>query len=151
MRPKITALSLLVLLMTGGSLFSQSNDIIDRLLESEKASRNDALYLVAILSESVSPDAEPEEALEAVDWSEYGIDRSTDATITFGELSYLLMESLEMKGGLFYELFPGPRYAAREFRYMEIPARRYYTGSVLSGIEVLRLTQRAASRAGGAR
>lgn len=151
---RITAVSLcasVLMLLAGVSAFSQSNDVIDRLLNSEEARLNDALYLVSILSESASPDAEQAEALKAVDWGRYDITPDPSATITFGELSYLLMESLGMRGGLFYKLFPGPRYAARELRYLEIPAEAYYAGSVLSGTEVLRLSQRAAERVGGDR
>ena len=147
----VVSLFLSAFMLTGVTAFSQTNDVIDRMLDAEQASRNDALYLVAIVSESVSPEAQPQEALDAVDWSAYGIAPSDSGSITFGELSYLLMETMEVKGGLFYSLFPGPRYAAREFRYLDIPARRYYSGSTLSGTEVLRLTQRAAERLGGDR
>lgn len=150
-RIRVVSLLLTAFLLSGGSVFSQTNDVIDRLLDSEEASRNDALYMVAIVSESVSPDTQPQEALDAVDWGAYEITPSESGSITFGELSYLLMETLEVRGGLFYSLFPGPRYAAREFRYLDIPARRYYSGSTLSGTEVLRLTQRAAERLGGER
>jgi len=33
--------------------------------------------------------------------------------ITLGKLSYLVMKAFELKGGLMYAIFPGPRYAYR--------------------------------------
>jgi hypothetical protein len=33
--------------------------------------------------------------------------------VRLGELSYLLMRAFDLKGGLMYTLFPGPRYALR--------------------------------------
>lgn len=147
----VVSLFMSVFMLTGVTAFSQSNDVIDRLLGSETARLNDALYLVAIVSESVPPDSEPQAAIDAVDWDAYGVTPSERGTITFGELSFILMETLRIEGGLFYTLFPGPRYAAREFRYLDIPARRYYVASVLSGTEVLRLTQRTAEQFGGER
>lgn len=149
-RPRSTRLlviSLLLLVPIAG--WTQSNDVIDRMLEAEIADLEDALYIVAIVSGNAEPNADLDSAVNAVDWNQYGIElnRSTSG-ISFGELSYLLLERLPLPRGLFYRLFPGPRYAARELRYAGIPARSYYPGTRLSGLEVLRLTQRAADRAG---
>jgi len=36
-----------------------------------------------------------------------------DDKITLGKLSFLIMKSFDMKGGLMYLIFPGPRYAYR--------------------------------------
>jgi outer membrane protein OmpA-like peptidoglycan-associated protein len=48
-----------------------------------------------------------------------------DNPIKTGELAFLIMRTFNMKGSFLYRLFPGPRYAFREFDYRGlIPGRR---------------------------
>ena len=50
---------------------------------------------------------------------EYAVSRGwlkntkADERITMGQLSFLLMKSFNLKGGILYAIFPGPRYAYR--------------------------------------
>jgi len=37
----------------------------------------------------------------------------SDESITLGKLSFLMMKAFDMKGGMMYAIFPGPRYAFR--------------------------------------
>ena len=47
-------------------------------------------------------------------------ERSADEPLTLGEYSYLLMQAFELKGGVMYRIFPGPRYAGRELAYLKL-------------------------------
>jgi outer membrane protein OmpA-like peptidoglycan-associated protein len=48
-----------------------------------------------------------------------------DNPIRLGELCFLMMNAYNLKGSFLYALFPGPRYAFREFNYLKlIPGRR---------------------------
>ena len=59
---------------------------------------------------SASSQAAFEQALN-LGWFPRGT--APDEPITLGKLSFLVMKAFDMKGGMMYALFPGPRYAFR--------------------------------------
>jgi outer membrane protein OmpA-like peptidoglycan-associated protein len=64
-----------------------------------------------------------------------------DAPVKLGELCFLIMNALNIKGSFLYALFPGPRYAFRELDYRRaIPGRRDPALRV-SGEELLRILE----------
>ena len=58
--------------------------------------------------------------------------------MSIGELSYLIMRSLNMQGGLFYSIFPSPRYAFRELTFRGIIDEGTGPFRIVSGDEVVR-------------
>ena len=56
---------------------------------------------------------------------------------TLGEVCYLIMETQGIKGGLFYTLFPGPRYATRELASLGLLKGYTHPNRVVSGEEVM--------------
>jgi hypothetical protein len=58
------------------------------------------------------------------------------------------MKALNIKGGLMYTMFSGPRYAYRELVYRKIIAGRAYSTMRVSGDRLLRLLDRALAYAG---
>ncbi len=69
--------------------------------------------------------------------------KDEDKIISLGVLSYVIMKSFSIPGGLFYSIFPGPRYASRELKYLGFYTGRYTTGRALSGEEVVRIVGNA--------
>ncbi len=59
------------------------------------------------------------------------------------------MRALELKGGLFYGMIPGPRYAARELAYRRLVNGKAHPGRIVSGEEGLRLLGAALELEGG--
>ncbi len=95
--------------------FSQSNDFVDGLIESDSVSVGQAAYLVLVASDNLGDDADAERAFEMLGnfgWAPEGA--SADTPIRLKDYSYLLMSAFGLRGGLMYALFPGPRYAYRQ-------------------------------------
>lgn len=74
---------------------------------------------------------------------------SADDTITLGKLSYLMMEAFEMRGGLMYALFPGPRYAFRCMVSRSLIQGAADPGMTVSGERFLHILGRVLSATGG--
>jgi hypothetical protein len=58
------------------------------------------------------------------------------------------MKSFEIKGGIFYSLFPLPRYACRELVYLRIIQERTDPGGRIDGRAFLQILGRALTYTG---
>ncbi|MFW5844525.1 MAG: hypothetical protein ACOCW6_11405 [Spirochaetota bacterium] len=147
------ALGLIVLfLAVAGFAFGQSNEIIDSVLEEEQLSYGNAAYLVLVAAERLPETASPGEALSELETLGWALDtRSAGDAVSFGEYSYLLMESLDLSGGLMYRFFPGPRYAARDVSAIGIAEGYAIVNMDIPGDRALRMLARALSYAEGER
>jgi hypothetical protein len=129
---------------------AQSNAILDQILENPRLNYGQAAYLVLTASgklpESVAP-AAAADALEGLGWRIEA--RAAEDPVSLGEYSWLLMRALELKGGVFYHLFPGPRYAARELAYRRLIQGKAHPGRPVGGEEAVRLLAGALELKGG--
>jgi len=122
---------------------TQSNDILDQVLESPRLSYGQAAYLALTAAQELPDSATPAQAAEALSGAGWKLQpRGTDDPVSLGEYSFLLLRAFKLKGGVFYRLFPGSRYAARELAY-----RRFIRGPgspyrSVSGEEALGILQR---------
>ena len=124
-------------------LHSQSNTVIDELLDTEKADWGQTTYMVLTAAELLDENTNMAEAIKALEKQQWGIDvKEPEDSITLGEYSYLLMKAFNITGGLMYKLFPGPRYAARELDYLDFIYDNKSPYRTLSGEEVLRILGR---------
>lgn len=136
-----SGLVLLVFLFTGSLLLAQSNDMIDSILTEEPATAGSAAYVALTAAELLSDDASRDRAVQvAVEAGWLPEDTSAEQPATFGQLAYLLMEAIEVQGGLMYRILPGPRYAAREFVYQGWSPERRSPGEQVSGQFLIRVT-----------
>jgi outer membrane protein OmpA-like peptidoglycan-associated protein len=62
-----------------------------------------------------------------------------DSPVRLGELCFLVMRAIDMKGSFLYALFPGPRYAFRELDYLGLIPGRRDPALQVSGEELLRM------------
>jgi hypothetical protein len=53
------------------------------------------------------------------------------------------MKSLELQGGIFYTLFPSPRYALRELTFLRVAAKPNWPDKLVAGDEVMRMLTKA--------
>jgi hypothetical protein len=131
-------------------LDAQSNQVVDRLLDQKAATFADAAYLILSAAGIVSQDATSAEVISAVESGKMLAGHHTESQpITLGEVCYLIMKTQKMKGGLFYAIFPGPRYAAREFAYLHIIRGNTHPTRTVTGEEVIRMLGDAMERNGG--
>jgi hypothetical protein len=115
-RRLVLVFALLLVIALGAA--AQSNETIDQILSQEEATVGSAAYVALTAGGLVSDDASPGDAVAAaVEKGWLAPEVSASDTAGFGQFAYLLMQAFEVKGGLMYRIFPGPRYATREFTY----------------------------------
>ena len=143
MAKKRTSAAIILLIIFGFALHAQSSDMMDILLEEERATYGRAAYLELAAGRQIPDEASVKDTMDLLENRNWNVKRKdADAPITLGEYSYLLMQIFEMRGGLMYRLFPGPRYAARELVYLKIIDGDFTPGRAISGEEGVRILGR---------
>jgi hypothetical protein len=121
------------------SLSAQSNDRLDELLAQAPARLDSAAYLVLSAAKIIPETATPAEAFDAA--LSAGLIPKTskpEGTVSVQDLSYLLMKSLKLPGGLEWTFFPNPRAAYRELVYREEANGSAGPDRAVAGDEVVR-------------
>lgn len=105
---------------------AQSSEKLSELISTEKATYGQAAYLAEVYSGEIDESASMEEAVQKlIDKNILKSWTNPSAEISLSELSFICAKTAGIKGGLFYTLFPGPRYSLRELKAKSIiPARR---------------------------
>ena len=133
----------LICLLLSGAAWGQSNQIIDALLTQERASVGATAYLVLSAAELVDQGATVEQAFAALQGKSWGFEKSgIDDEVKLGSFAHLVMKAFKMRGGLLYSLFPGKRYAAREFAYRDFVQGNTSPARTLSGRDVTHILGR---------
>ena len=136
--PKVPIIIIFVFL--SALVYAQSSQVIDEILLEEKATFGKTVYLVLTAAGLIPEEASIQDAVDSLADKEWRVRaQSADAVVGLGALSYLIMKSFDIPGGLFYTIFPGPRYASRELKYLGFFTGRYATGRTVSGEDVLRI------------
>lgn len=130
----------LLLAVTLGAA-AQSNETIDQILAQEIATVGSAAYVALSAGDLVNDDSSPRKAVEvaiAAGWLDPAV--SAEDPTGFGQFAHLLMQVFEVPGGLMYRIFPGPRYATREFTYFGWSPIRIGPADQVSGMFMLSVT-----------
>lgn len=133
-------LFLLLFFFVCGTAFTQSNQLLDELLKQEKALYGHAVYLILTATDSISDDSTISDAVEF-------IARNKPKMKTFGPenplraglFAHLTMQFFKIKGGLFYSLFPGARYALREMIFRGYINSKITMYQYISGFQVVQI------------
>lgn len=123
---KIRIISGFFFLLLGGLLFvapvvGQSNEVIDTILADDVILYKNGSYIVLTAAGEVDESLTPAEAYDALEGlkKEWRVSLpGKDVPMSLGDFSYLVMRAFSINGGLFYRIFPGPRYAAREMKFL---------------------------------
>jgi outer membrane protein OmpA-like peptidoglycan-associated protein len=115
----------LFLFVPGGFVQAQTASLMDSVLDSGAVNCSQAAYFVLEAAGMVSNSSgDMAKAFSrAADRGWLPPDAEAEKPIKLGDLSYLIMESFNLRGGLLYQFFRGPRYAYRELSY-----RRFIPG-----------------------
>jgi len=133
-----------VLVLLLGATFcavAQSNETIDTILGEETATVGSVASVALTAGDLISDDSTPAKAVDAAiaaGWLPETA-RAPDPA-GFGTLAYILMQVFEVPGGLMYRIFPGPRYATREFTYQGWSPIRIGPSDSFSGEFLLSVT-----------
>jgi hypothetical protein len=138
------------LILAGFRLGAQSNQIIDQLLQEPQASFGDVVYLTMAAVKMVPETATPDQAIQALRQQNWKVQiLAPTAPISLGDYSFLLMKAFKVTGGIFYSLFPGPRYACRELGFLKVIPTDARPLRSLSGGEAVRILSNMLALQGG--
>jgi len=132
--------ALLLVGVCAGSLWAQSNTVVDSLLAEQAATSGEAAYMVMTAIAAVPDSATVEDAVAAVEaqFKDFKIENPA-APITLGKYSELLMRAFKMHGGIMYTILSGGRYAARELAFRNIITGDTSPYRTVSGAEVVQI------------
>lgn len=149
---RLSAVLIILVLASPIYLFAQSNDRIDELLLQEPARYDSTAYLVlaagGFIAETDTPDAA---FLKAREMGLAADGLAPDSPVRVDELSFMLMKSLSIKGGVMYGFFPGKRYAYRELAFHKTISGSGGPGRRVTGEEVIRTLGYAFALKGGSK
>ncbi len=137
------------LLLGGWALFAQSNRFLDDLQAREEASYGQAAVLVLASAGLVGEEATIEEAAALLKERGWAAPVDLQTPIRLGEYAYLLMRVYGIRGGIWFSLFPGPRYAVRELAWRQMIQGKARPGMTVSGERVVRILGRVLDLQGG--
>ncbi|MDR2370371.1 MAG: hypothetical protein LBD71_02725 [Treponema sp.] len=125
-------------------LSAQTAAEIDALLETGALTYAQASRFILAAADIVSPETSADEAFRTAQVSR-SLPRGavSGAPATLGGTALLVMKSFGIKGGLFYTIFPGARYAYREMVYKKLIQGRSDPSMAVSGERLLRIISRA--------
>jgi hypothetical protein len=139
----ICILGLLAAVTAPAVLCAQSAASMDAVLEQDMLSFGAASYLLLAAQGEIEDDADFAQAAEVMaDTQPAFSDKDTEAPLTLGEYSFLIMKVYGRSGGLMYRFFPGPRYAVRELAFIEAVQGSTYPNAPLSGVRAVRILER---------
>jgi len=147
---RIRLAAILAALLIGLPCFAQSNSNVDTHLGQVQAQADLAAYMALTAGGQVGEDSSPADAYaQAVGSTWLPASVSASDPIRIDAFCYLVMKSLGLQGGLMYRIFPGPRYAYREFVAKGIVIPSGGQNRNLPGDEVLRILRLAMDLKGG--
>ncbi len=119
-------------------LAAQNNALIDVFLQKEAADFGTAAYLVVVGANIANETITIEQAKKIVLEKNWGFtEKDSQEPLRAGELSLMLLNALELRGGLLYSLFGGPWYAFKEATYRGWFPSHYSAFRILKGWEVI--------------
>jgi hypothetical protein len=127
------------LLFSGVAVHAQSNERVDELLLQAQARFDSTAYIVlaagGLIQETDGLDVAFAKAKE-LGWT--GKSGTPEGLVRADTLSFMIMKSLGLKGGVMYSLFPGSRYAYRELVFRNAINARGGPSRLVTGEEVMR-------------
>lgn len=119
-------------------LYSQSNTVVDQVLTQEFIDFDKGVYMILSAGGKIAEDITPAQALVELDKLKWDIDikQATDK-MTLIDASLLIMNSLEIKGGIMYSIIPIKRYAYKEMIFNNLIENTTDKNRLISGLELL--------------
>ncbi len=141
--------------LAGLPLSAFAPERVDAILGSTEVARGDAAYLSVVSAGLMDPGRSPEEALRLVldladgtRFQQRTGDPDHNEPVTLGEFSFMLMLAHDIPGGVWYRLFPGPRYSFRELRARRIILEPGLQNQAVDGDRSFRIVTRLVAQGG---
>jgi hypothetical protein len=142
---------LFVFFVVNSSFFlpAQTAAELERILDLPSVSYGDAAWLILSSAGALPPETSTGGAYDFASDNKWLPQKAApEEAITLGGVSLLIMQSLNLKGGLMFSLFPNPRYSYRELVYRQVIQGHAYSTQKVSGERLLRILSRALEYSG---
>jgi hypothetical protein len=137
----------LLLILAAVFLSAQEMAEMDALLDTKEVTFSQAARFILAAAGTLEENCTPAEAYaHAQDQNWVSAKSTPDKTAGLGEISFLLIKSFDLKGGIFYTLFPGPRYSYRELKSLGLLGQWDDPDLPVSGAELIDLIDKINSR-----
>jgi len=134
-----------ILAIAALSAAAQDSGFLDRISATAALSCADAAYLVMVGAEKTNESESPDQALiDARTMGAASVSMVGEAPIRMDRFAFMIMKAFELKGGIFYSLFPSPRYAYRELVSKGVIQGNVDPADPVDGSMALRMTGRVA-------
>ena len=125
--------------------FGQSAQKIDEILKSGEATFGQAAYLILTALGSASDDTDFAAAFDEIrkhdqKWIHNSV--TAEDSIPVKAYAFLLMNAFNMERGMMYRIYPCPRYAFRDLRYLAIIQGKDDPDAPMTGAEMLQILAR---------
>lgn len=136
----------MILLVCSAFSFGQSADFFTGVLEAEKTTWEQAVFLVLGGSERIAIEAAPADAWQSfTDSGWFTKLPDPKSPITTAQYSYIISKAFNVKGGLWYTLFKSQRYSYRELVHKGVVPGSFDPSSAVKGTEALKIVDKAIS------
>jgi hypothetical protein len=139
-------------LFTTATSFGQSAKRVDKILETEKATFGQAAYLIQTALNAGSDEIDFDTAFDRFKSGNQHLIRDSvtaDDVIPAKTYAFLLMKAFDVKGGMMYRIYPCPRYAYRDLRYLAVIQGKNNPTASMTGTTMLQIFSRIDMVQGG--
>ncbi len=118
--------------------FAQSSQKISEILEKEEISKGQASYFACVYKNLVEESATEDDAFTILQEKNlFKLDEKSDEKISLSKACFLVSETSQMKGGIFYSIFHSSRYSLREFKALGIIPQNANPNQTVTGSEFI--------------
>ncbi len=137
-------LAIIALLCLGAvNLQAQYGLVLHTAVSEDRLSVGASIRLLGVAAGSLRPEIGAEEARATLTRLGIKLPRdSDDSPITFGNFAFLLCQLFDLRGGVMYGLFPGPRAAFNELVVRGLLPAHARPGAPISGPDALLVLRR---------
>ncbi|MGI5100981.1 hypothetical protein [Treponema vincentii] len=138
--------------LTATASFGQSAERVDKILETEQATFGQAAYLIQTALNDSSDELDFNTAFDRFKNENQNLipdSVTAEEAISAKTYAFLLMKAFNVKGGMMYRIYPCPRYAYRDLRYLGVIQANSDPDAPLAGSAMLQILGRIDAVQGG--
>lgn len=125
---------------TGMLVFAQSSQKVSDILSNNEITKGEASYFICVYTGEAEDSVSEKTAFSSLQNKElFKSSESENDKLSLSKACYLISESAQMKGGIFYSIFHTSRYSFREFKALGIIPSNSDPATKVSGTEFIAL------------
>ena len=140
------------LCLIAAASFGQSAQRVDTILETAEATFGQATYLIRTALNDDADETDFNTAFDRFKSEHQNLIRDSitaEDVIPTKTYAFLLMKAFDIKGGMMYRIYPCPRYAYRDLRYLAVIQGKNNPNAPMTGASMLQILSRIDTVQGG--